>query len=93
MQHQLSAQITPRQPSKKLEKLIANCVNEFAKLNRSVNLALEQGRKEGFTDLEIGKLICHKLITARFSDRIARRYLPSTTEHHSYSPSMRYPTP
>jgi hypothetical protein len=50
MQHQLLAQITPRQPSKRLEKLIDNCVNKFSKLNRSVNLALEQGRKEGFTE-------------------------------------------
>lgn len=81
-----------RKPSKTLEKLIDNCVSDFSKLNKSVNRVLEQGRKEGFTDLETGKLIRQKLIVAGFSDRTARRYLPSSAKGKQGGASMRSTT-
>jgi hypothetical protein len=70
-----------KRPSKTLEKLIDSCVSDFSKLNKSVNRVLEQGRKEGFSDIETGNLIRRKLIVAGFSDRTARRYLPASAKH------------
>jgi hypothetical protein len=43
-------------PSEKLKEKIHACISSFQKLGGAVNEALEQGRKERFTDREIGKM-------------------------------------
>ena len=53
-----------KRPSSTLEQLTEECVSTFGRLNNSVNKALEQGRKEGFADREVGDMIRAKLLAA-----------------------------
>jgi hypothetical protein len=68
-----------KQKSKKLEKLIANLVPDFGKLETKVNAIFEQGRKESFGDKEIGDMIRSKM-KEYHSDRAIRRVYHSNEE-------------
>jgi hypothetical protein len=70
-----------KQPSETLVKLTEDCITQFGKLNISVNKALEQGRLEGFTDMEIGDMIRHKLLAAGYSKMTVSRSLPLSCKH------------
>jgi restriction endonuclease Mrr len=67
-------------PSKKLKEKIHACISSFQKLGAAVNEALEQGRKEGFTDREIGKMIRDEMLQAGFERSTIAGYLPSSAK-------------
>jgi hypothetical protein len=67
-------------PSKKLKEKIHACVSSFQKLGTTVNEALEQGREEGFTDKEIGKMIRDEMLRAGFDRSTVAGYLPSSAK-------------
>jgi hypothetical protein len=67
-------------PSKKLKEKIHACISSFQKLGMAVNEAFEQGRKEGFTDKEIGKVIRDKMLQAGFERSTIAGYLPSSAK-------------
>lgn len=70
-----------KRPSKILERKISACASNFKKLADSIKDALEQGRKEGFSDKEIGKMIKSKMLQAGFDRRTVLGYLPSTAKY------------
>jgi hypothetical protein len=53
--------------SKKLEELLSNLHLDFGKLQTKVDAIFEQGRKENFTDKDIGKLIRKEMKVAGYS--------------------------
>jgi hypothetical protein len=63
-------------PSMRLKEKIHACIASFQKLGTAVNEALEQGRKEGFTDKEIGKIIREEMLQAGFERSTVASYLP-----------------
>ena len=69
-----------KRPSSTLEQLTEECVSTFGKLNNSVNKALEQGRKEGFADREVGDMIRAKLLAAGYSRMTISRALPPSAK-------------
>jgi hypothetical protein len=56
-------------------------VAEFGKLNTVVDEALKQGRKEGFTDRDVGDMTRRKLLTAVYSRMTVSRALPPSAKH------------
>jgi len=66
--------------SKKLEQLLADLGPDFGKLETKIDVIFEQGRKEGFSDIEIGDLARSKM-NEHYSDRTIRRVLPDTAKH------------
>jgi hypothetical protein len=73
--------IENKQPSEVLEKLTEECVSQFGKLNISINKTLEQGRIEGFSDIEVGDMIRRKLLSAGYSKMTVSRALPPSAKH------------
>jgi hypothetical protein len=69
-----------KSPSEKLKEKIHACVSSFQKLGAAVNEALEQGRKEGFTNREIGKMIRDEMLQAGFERSTIAGYLPSSAK-------------
>jgi hypothetical protein len=67
-------------PSKELKEKVHECISSFQKLGAAVNEALEQGRKEGFTDKEIGKMIRDEMLQAGFERSTIAGYLPSSAK-------------
>ena len=67
-------------PSENLKEKIHACISSFQKLRAAVNEALEQGRKEGFTDREIGKMIRDEMLQAGFERSTITGYLPSSAK-------------
>jgi hypothetical protein len=67
-------------PSKELKEKIHACISSFQKLGTAVNEALEQGRKEGFADKEIGKMIRDEMLQAGFERSTVAGYLPSSAK-------------
>jgi hypothetical protein len=67
-------------PSENLKEKIHACISSFQKLGAAVNEALEQGRKEGFTDREIGKMIRDEMLQAGFERSTIAGYLPSSAK-------------
>jgi hypothetical protein len=67
-------------PSKKLKEKIHACISSFQKLGTAINEVLEQGRKEGFTDKEIGKMIRNEMLQAGFERSTIVGYLPSSAK-------------
>lgn len=67
-------------PSKRLKEKIHACIASFQKLGTAVYEALEQGRKEGFTDKEIGKMIREEMLQAGFERSTVASYLPSSAK-------------
>ena len=67
-------------PSEKLKEKIHACISSFQKLGAAVNEALEQGRKEGFTDREIGKMIRDEMLQAGFERSTIAGYLPNSAK-------------
>jgi len=65
--------------SKKLEQLLADLGPDFGKLETKIDVIFEQGRKEGFSDMEIGDLVRSKM-KEHYSDRTIRRLLPDTAK-------------
>jgi hypothetical protein len=74
-------QLAIKQPSKTLNKLVDKCVSQFGKLNTTVNAALEQGRKEGFEDRQVGDMIRRKLLAAGYSRMTVSRALPASAKN------------
>jgi hypothetical protein len=58
----LPQKMTSITPSDRLKEKIHACVSSFQKLGAAVKEALEQGRKEGFTDTTIFKSLCFKIM-------------------------------
>jgi hypothetical protein len=67
-------------PSDRLKEKIHACVSSFQKLGAAVKEALEQGRKEGFTDREIGKMIRDEMLQVGFERSTIAGYLPSSAK-------------
>jgi hypothetical protein len=67
-------------PSKKLKEKIHACVSPFQKLGVAVKDALEQGRVEGFTDKETGKMIREEMLRAGITRQTVNNYLPSSAK-------------
>jgi NAD(P)-dependent dehydrogenase (short-subunit alcohol dehydrogenase family) len=78
-----------KQPSETLIKLTEDCVSQFGKLNITVNKALEQGRLEGFSDMDVGDMIRKKLLAAGYSRMTVSRALPPSAKHIEKSPKRR----
>jgi uncharacterized protein YggL (DUF469 family) len=57
-------------PSKKLKEKIHACISSFQKIGTAVKEALEQGRKEGFDDKEVGKMIREEMLRAGLLDKL-----------------------
>ena len=75
----MTAQIL-KQKSKKLEQLLIDFGPDFGKLETKKDAVFEQGRKEGFNDMEIGDMI-RSAMKDHYSDRTIRRILPDTAKH------------
>lgn len=68
-----------KQRSKTLDQLLTSLSPDFDKLQSKVKVVFEQGRKEGFNDMEIGDLVRSKM-EAHYSDRTIRRVLPNSAK-------------
>lgn len=75
----MTTQIQKQKPSKKLEQLLADLGPDFSKLETKKDAIFEQGRKEGFSNMEIGDLVRSKM-KEHYSDRTIRRLLPDTAK-------------
>jgi hypothetical protein len=53
-----------------------SCFSSFGKLKDKVNEALEQGKLEGFTDIQTGDMIRQALLQVGFTRMTVTRYLP-----------------
>jgi hypothetical protein len=81
-------------PSKKLKEKIHACVSSFRKVGTAVKEALEQGREEGFTDKEIGKMIREEMLRAGLTRQTVSNYLPNSAKAKPRgNPSGRPPEP
>lgn len=69
-----------KKPSKELLKAVANIVGSFQKTTIAIEEALSIGRKEGFSDMEIGKMIREEMLAAGYDPRTIRRSLPPTAK-------------
>jgi hypothetical protein len=69
-----------KSPSKKLKERIHACVSSFQKLGIAVNEALAQGREEGFSDKEIGKMIREEMLKAGLTRQTVNNYLPKSAK-------------
>ena len=69
-----------KQPSKKLQELVITFVGKIKDAKAAFDELLEQGRIEGFSDLEIGDMIRDKA-KGKLSNRQIRRLLPDTAKH------------
>jgi hypothetical protein len=67
-------------PSKELREKIHACVSSFQKVGTAVKEALDQGRKEGFTDKDIGKMIREAMLRAGLTRQTANNYLPNSAK-------------
>jgi hypothetical protein len=70
----------PKVPSKKLKDAIHNVRLGFEKLQGVVIKALEIGRAEGFTDIEIGVMVKMEMLEAGYSARTVYNILPDTAK-------------
>lgn len=77
-------QITLKKPSKRLDDLIEALTYDFTKLRDKVDAVFEQGRKEGFEDMQIGKMVRVKMKEHYSRDTIAR-VLPATAKQKHVS--------
>ncbi|MGC1132843.1 MAG: hypothetical protein WA941_08470 [Nitrososphaeraceae archaeon] len=73
-----------KQRSKTLDQLLDALSPDFDKLQPKVDAVLEQGKKEGFSDMEIGALIRSKM-QEHYSDRTIRRVLPDIAKHTKHA--------
>ncbi len=67
-------------PSKTLERKIDACVVGYKRLGNLFIETLEQGRKEGFRDLEVGSMIKERMLKAGISIDTIRKYLPASAK-------------
>lgn len=70
-----------KQPSKRLQQIVTKIGSTFMTLEDSINEALELGRKEGFTDMEIGDMIRAEFKRLNRPRMTLSRYLPVTAKH------------
>jgi hypothetical protein len=77
--------LTVKKPSQELQDLISKVSNAFGKLQDTVNLVLEKGREERFSDKEVGDMIREKMTSAGYSRMTMSRYLPSSTKHMEHA--------
>ena len=63
---------------------MADLAPDFGKLETKKDAIFEQGRKEGFNDMEIGDMIRSKM-QEHYSDRTIRRILPDTAKHTKHA--------
>jgi hypothetical protein len=68
-----------KQRSKILEKLLDALSPDFDKLQPKIDAVFQQGRKEGFDDMEIGELVRSQM-KEHYSDRTIRRVLPEAAK-------------
>ena len=81
-------------PSEKLKEKIHACISSLQKLRTAVNEALEQGREEGFSDKEIGKMIREEMLRAGLTRQTVSNYLPKSAKAKPRgNPSGRFPEP
>jgi hypothetical protein len=73
-------QIQKKKRSKTLDGLLENLIPDFDKLQPKVDAVFEQGRKEGFSDMETGDLIRNKM-KKNYTDRTIQRVLPASAKH------------
>jgi hypothetical protein len=66
--------------SKILNKPLQKLGPDFGKLQSKVDAVFEQGRKEGFSDMEIGEFVRYKM-KEHHTDRTIRAVLPNTAKH------------
>jgi hypothetical protein len=76
----LNEKAREKAPSKKLKEKILACVSSFQKVGTAVKEALDQGRKEGFIDKDIGKMIREEMLQAGFERSTIAGYLPSSAK-------------
>ena len=74
----MTVQIPKQKPSKEIELLLSEL--DFGKVQTKVNAIFEQGRKEGFSDVEIGGWIRSRM-KGVYSDRTIRNVLPDTAKY------------
>ena len=83
-----------KSPSKKLKEKIHACISSLQKLGTAVNEALEQGREEGFSDKEIGRMIREEMLRAGLTRQTVSNYLPKSAKAKPRgNPSGRFPEP
>jgi hypothetical protein len=73
-------QIQKKKRSKTLDDLLENLNPDFDKLQPKVDAVFEQGRKEGFCDMEIGDFVRSNM-KVNYSLRTIQRVLPDTAKH------------
>lgn len=69
--------------SKKLEQLVDICAQGFKKIEDAVNDTFVQGRKEGFTDQQIGGMIRNRMLAVGFNIRTVQRVLPKSAKRRN----------
>jgi hypothetical protein len=70
--------------SKILDHLLDALVPDWGKLQTNVNAVFEQGRKEGFDDMEIGDFIRSKM-KDHYSKSTIQRVLPKSAKHLEFT--------
>jgi hypothetical protein len=73
--------LSRKYPSKKLRDAINNVVNSFQKTALTIDEVFAIGRKEGFSDIEIGNIVRKEMLAANYDPRTIRRALPSSAKH------------
>src|SRR5918999_6512144 len=71
-----------KSPSKKLKEKIHACISSLQKLGTAVNGALEQGREEGFSDKEIGRMIREEMLRAGLTRQTVSNYYPKVRKQN-----------
>jgi hypothetical protein len=66
-----------------LDHLLDALVPEWGKLQTNVNAVFDQGRREGFNDLEIGNFIRSKM-KDHYSKSTIQRVLPKSAKHKEF---------
>ena len=73
--------VVKKQASKRLQQIVNKIGITFMTLEDCINEALERGRKEGFTDMEIGDMIRAEFKRINRPRITLSRYLPATAKH------------
>lgn len=76
----MTAKPTIKKPSEKLRQAVYNIVGSFQKTVESIDRVFSIGRAEGFSDIEIGKMIRKEMSAAGYDPRTIRRSLPHTAK-------------
>lgn len=69
-----------KQPSDRLKEAIVSCASGFKRLRDSIEDTLSIGRAEGFTDIQIGRMIKEEMMKNHYSIRTVQMYLPASAK-------------